>query len=83
MGVIQYVSGALLIAASIIIILVVLVQESKSGGLTSAIGRGSNDSFFDKNSSNTSEAKMNKITKICTVVFFIVTLVVNIIATKF
>jgi preprotein translocase subunit SecG len=59
---------------------VVLVQESKEQGLTSAIGGGYNDSFYGKNTGNTREAKLNRLTKICATVTIVVTLAVNIIS---
>ncbi|MBE6837541.1 MAG: preprotein translocase subunit SecG [Ruminococcus sp.] len=79
MGAVGYICGALLIVASLIIILIVLAQDSKDqGGLSSAIGGGSNDSFFGRNSGRTKEAKLNRLTKIATVILFIATLVTNI-----
>lgn len=48
MSVIEIVAGALLIVASLVIILVVLAQDTKEQGLTSAIGGGYNDSFYEK-----------------------------------
>ena len=80
MGIIEIVAGVLLAVSSIVIILIVLVQDSKEQGLTSAIGGGYNDSFYGKNSGNTRDAKLNKITRICAVILFIVTLAVNIVA---
>lgn len=76
---IEITAGILLILASLVIVLIVLAQESKEQGLTSAIGGGSNDSFYGKNSSRTRDAKLSRFTKVAAVVFFIVTLVVNII----
>lgn len=76
---IEITAGILLILASLVIVLIVLVQESKEQGLTSAIGGGSNDSFYGKNSSRTRDAKLSRFTKVAAVVFFIVTLMVNII----
>lgn len=76
---IEIISGIALIVASIFIILVVLLQDSKEGGLTSAVGGGMNDSFFGKNGGRTKDAKLSRITKIMAAIFFIVTLVVNII----
>ncbi|MDE6150218.1 MAG: preprotein translocase subunit SecG [Ruminococcus sp.] len=76
---IEIVAGILLILASLVIVLIVLVQESKEQGLTSAIGGGANDSFYGKNSSRTRDAKLSRFTKVAAVIFFIVTLVVNII----
>ena len=63
----------------VVIVLVVLVQESKDDGLTSAIGGGYNDSFYGKNTGNTREAKLNKLTRNAAIVLFILTVAVNII----
>lgn len=80
MGATGIICGVLLIISCLIIILIVLAQDSKDqGGLASAIGGGSNDSFFGKNSSRTKEAKLNRLTKIAAVIFFVATLVVNIV----
>lgn len=76
---IEIAAGILLILASLVIILIVLVQESKEQGLTSAIGGGANDSFYGKNSGRTRDAKLSKFTKVAAVLFFVVTLAVNII----
>lgn len=80
MGPIGIICGVLLIISSIVIVFIVLAQDSNDqGGLTSAIGGGSNESFYGRNSSRTKEAKLNRITKICAIVFFVATLIVNII----
>lgn len=80
MSVVEIVAGIVLLIASIFIVLIVLVQDSKEGGLTSAIGGGSNESFFGRNSSRTKEAKLSRITKVMATIFFVVALVVNFIA---
>ena len=72
-------AGVVLIICSLIIIFVVLSQDSKDQGLTSAIGGGYNDSFFEKNSKNTKEAKLDRFTRVSTILLFVVTLAVNII----
>ncbi|WP_295153631.1 preprotein translocase subunit SecG [uncultured Ruminococcus sp.] len=72
-------AGVVLALCSIVIVLVVLVQESKDDGLTSAIGGGYNDSFYGKNTGNTREAKLNKLTRNAAIVLFILTVAVNII----
>ena len=72
-------AGIVLIICSLIIILVVLSQDSKDQGLTSAIGGGYNDSFYEHNSKNTKEAKLNRFTRTATILLFLVTLAVNII----
>ncbi|WP_294407883.1 preprotein translocase subunit SecG [uncultured Ruminococcus sp.] len=76
---IEIAAGVLLALASIVIILVVLVQESKEQGLTSAIGGGYNDSFYGKNTGNTRDAKLNRLTRVCAIILFVVTLGVSIV----
>lgn len=81
MGPVEIICGILLILSSLIIIIVVLLQESKNeGGLASAIGGGSNESFFGKNGGRTRDAKLNRFTKVAAIVFFVVTLVANIVS---
>ena len=79
MSVMEIVAGSVLIFVSLILILIVLSQESKDQGLTSAIGGGYNESFYGKNGSNTKDAKLSRIAKVCSVILFIVTLAVNIV----
>ena len=81
MGTVEIVAGVLLMIAAIIIILVVLVQESKEQGLTSAIGGGANESFYEHNMGKTRDAKLSKFTRNAAIVLFIVTLAVNLFAT--
>lgn len=80
MAVVNIISGILLIVACIAIIAVVLLTDTKSNGLNSAIGGGSSDTFFGRNAKNTKEARLDKVTKICVGVFFVITLVVNIVS---
>lgn len=80
MGLIQIICGVLLLIACAVIILVVLLQESKDPGMTSAITGASNDSFYGKNGSKTREAKLVRFTRIAAIIFFVATLVVNIVA---
>ena len=72
-------AGILLAIVSVIIILIVLVQESKEQGLTSAIGGGYNDSFYGKNTGNTRDAKLNRLTRNSAIILFIVTIAISII----
>lgn len=80
MSTIEIVSGCLLILASLCIIIVTLFQETSQKGLNSAVGGGNNDSFFDKNTSRTREAMLIKVTTVMSVIFFVATLAVNLIA---
>ncbi|MGN0624231.1 MAG: preprotein translocase subunit SecG [Oscillospiraceae bacterium] len=80
MQLIEIIAGVLLIIASLVIILVVLVQDSKEQGLTSAIGGGSNESFYERNTGRTRDAKLSKFTRAAAIVLFVVTLAVNVIS---
>ena len=66
--------GVLLILTSVVIVIIVLMQQSRQAGLSGAIAGGS-DTFFGKNKGRTIDAKLAKITKIISVVFFILALV--------
>ena len=77
MGIVEIVSGAILIAVSVIVIIVTLLQESKDRHM-SAINGSAGESFFDKNSSRSKEAKLSRITTVLTIIFFVVTLALNI-----
>lgn len=80
MGVIEIVSGIVLILCSIFIVVITLMQSQKQQGMTSAIQGSNNDSFYGKNSQNTREKALERLTKIVAVIFFVVTIAVNIIA---
>lgn len=79
MGTVEIAAGIVLILCSVIIILVVLAQENKDDGLTSAIGGGYNESFYENNMSRTKDAKLSKFTKVAAALIFIVTLALNVI----
>ena len=79
MSVLEIVAGVVLILCSIVIILVVLAQDSKDDGLTSAIGGGYNESFYEGNMSRTKDAKLSRLTKISATLIFIITLALNVI----
>lgn len=80
MNVLEIISGAMLLLTSICIIVSQLLQETKNPGLSQSIGGGMNDSFFEKNSGRTREAKMKRITTVLAVIFFVLALVVNVIS---
>ncbi len=80
MGTLEIIAGVVLILCSIVIILVVLAQDSKDDGLTSAIGGGSNASFYENNMARTKDAKLSRFTKVAATLIFIITLALNIIA---
>ena len=73
MSALQYILGAIIIIVSIIIVIVVLLQESRSAGLSGAIAGGA-DTFFGKGKGKSIEKKLEKITKIFGIAFFVLTL---------
>lgn len=75
----QMIAGVVLLIACVIIVLVVLIQDSKDQGMSSAIGGGATDTFYTKNERHTREARLNRWTKVSAVLFFVITLAVNII----
>ena len=79
MAVVNIISGVILVAASVAIILAVLFTDTRNSGLSSSIG-GSQDSFFGRNGGNTREAKVNRATAIIVAVFFVITLIVNVVS---
>ena len=80
MSTLEIIAGVVLILCSIVIILVVLAQDSKDDGLTSAIGGGYNESFYEGNKSRTKDAKLSRFTKISAALIFIVTLALNVLS---
>ncbi|MBQ8623044.1 MAG: preprotein translocase subunit SecG [Oscillospiraceae bacterium] len=83
MEVVNFISGILLVLASIAIVFVVLRTDTRHSGINSAISGGNSDTFFGKNGANTREAKLDLITKICVGIFFVITLLVNILIAFF
>lgn len=73
MSAIQYILGAALIIVCIFIVIVVLMQESRSAGLSGAIAGGA-DTFFGKGKGKSIEKKLEKMTKVLAVLFFVITL---------
>ena len=60
----------------LIITVVILLQEGKQAGLTGAIS-GAAESYWGKNKGRSMEGKLEKITKICVVLFFVVSILLN------
>ena len=80
MGVIEIVSGIVLILCSIFIVVITLMQAQKQQGMTSAIQGSNNDSFYGKNGQNTREKALERLTKIVAVIFFLIVIAVNVIS---
>ena len=78
MGVLEIVSGVILILCSIAIIVMVLFQESKGSGLSGAIGGGE---MMD-NGSRSANSALAKYTKYAAIAFFVVTILVCFISVR-
>ncbi len=60
----------------LIITVVILLQEGKQAGLTGAIS-GAADTYWGKNKGRSMEGKLVKITKILVVLFFVLSVILN------
>lgn len=76
MGILRTVLTVLFVLICIVITVVVLLQEGKSAGLSGSIS-GAAESYWGKNKGRSMEGKLEKITKILVVAFFIVAIVLN------
>ncbi len=63
--------------ASVVMIIVVCLQEGKSAGLSSSISGGS-DTYWSRNKGRSKEGKLEKITIIMTIVFFVAAILLNV-----
>ena len=73
MGVLEIISGVLLILCSIAIIVMVLFQESKGNGLSGAM-------MGNEGRSRSSNAMLAKYTKYAAIVFFVLAILVGVIS---
>ena len=76
MSVLEIIGGALLVICSLAIVLFVALQSEKSDGLSGAIAGGSDTSYGKKGNSN--DEKLASLTRVFCIVFFVLTLIVNI-----
>ena len=76
MSVLEIIGGALLVICSLAIVLFVALQSEKSDGLSGAIAGGSDSSYVKKGNSN--DEKLASLTRVFCIVFFVLTLIVNI-----
>ncbi|MCL2638469.1 MAG: preprotein translocase subunit SecG [Oscillospiraceae bacterium] len=82
MGTLEIISAICLILSCVFIIIMVLMQDSKKG-MSQTLTGGSSDNFYQKNSGRSKEAQLAKATRTAAILFFVVTLVVNIFAVYF
>ncbi len=78
-GAIQIIGGIIMLVCSVLIIAITMMQEHKQQDMGSALS-GQSDNFYGKgNVSSSKEQALARLTKLLAVVFFVVTLAVNII----
>ena len=77
----EIVLGVVLIAVSVLIVVFTLAQEQKGQGLSGAI-MGESSATMAAGRERGVDAKLAKLTKICGVVFFVVTLVVCVLSAR-
>ncbi len=61
----------------IVLAVLVLMQEGKSEGLGSLAGGNNRDTYWGQNKARSREGKMEKLTRIIAVLFFVLAIVLN------
>jgi preprotein translocase subunit SecG len=81
-GIAQIISGALLLILGVLVIVLTVFQTPKQQNMGSAFGGGESDNFYGKNGTGGSskEAALIRLTKVLGVIFFILVVVVNVLA---
>ena len=80
MSILEIIGGVVLLLICVLITIICLAQEQKSqDSMTGALTGASGDSFYGKNEGRTKEAILGKITRTLGIIFFVVTLAVNLI----
>ena len=77
--VLGYIIGSLIIIFALAIIGAILLQEGRRAGISGAISGGA-DTFLSKNKARSVDAFLARWTKFITIGFFVLVLVVNIVA---
>lgn len=81
MSIIEIIGGVMLILTCILAVILCLLQDSKQQqNMTSAITGGANDSFYGQNEGRTKEAIFRKVTRILLIIFFVLTVAINLYA---
>ena len=78
MTVIQLILEILIILLALIIIVAVALQKSKSEGITGVTANSESDNYFGRGKELGSEQKLAKITKVCVILFVIVSVVLTV-----
>ena len=78
MSAIELILNILMVIAALIMIVTVLMQNSEDDGLGALTG--GSETFFGKNKNNTLEGKLSNATKISSIVFVVLAIVMLIVA---
>ena len=76
MAVLKTIVEVVFIIVCIFLTVVILLQEGKQAGLTGAIS-GAAESYWGKNKGRSMEGKLEKATKVCVVLFFVISVILN------
>ena len=78
MSAIEIILNILMVIAALVMIVTVLMQSSDTDGMGALTG--GSDTFFGKNKNNTLEGKLSNATKISSIVFVVLAIVMLIVA---
>ncbi len=81
MTAVEIIIGIAVILVSLVIIAVVLLQQGHRAGINGAISGGA-DTFLSKNKARTFDATLSRWTKYIAILFFVLSIVANIIALR-
>lgn len=81
MGAVEIIIGIAVILVSIFIIAVVLLQQGHRAGINGAISGGA-DTFLSKNKARTFDATLSRWTKYIAILFFVMSIIANVIALR-
>ena len=81
MGAVEIIIGIAVILVSLFIIAVVLLQQGHRAGINGAISGGA-DTFLSKNKARTFDATLSRWTKYIAILFFVMSIIANVIALR-
>lgn len=76
MAVLRIILEILFVIVCVAITAIILLQEGKSAGLSGSIS-GAAESYWGKNKGRSMEGKLEKVTKILAIVFFVFAFILN------
>ncbi len=79
MSVIEIISGILLLVSCVVIIFTIMLQESKQANGLNALDGGASETYVSRYGAKTKEKFYAKLTKILAVIFFVVSLIVDLV----